>query len=429
MTTNAKVFLSLLLACGVIAPACGQEKDHDHDHDHDKPIAATKPDIGHAGHGDDHGHVDEVKLTAEAIRQWNIRVEPAKKRVLAATFIAPARVAFNAEAMAHVGSLVPGRVVEIKVRVGDVVKKSDELLVIESTELGQAQSEYLQRRTDLAVVLSTVEPAKHAYERAKKLYDQSQGISLGEVQKREAEMKAAEGHALTAKAAAVAALNRLLLRGMTKDEVKELEDKGMLNPKLSVRAPIAGRVIEREVTLGELVSPEKEKLMVLAGVENVWVLADVSESRLPQVMLGSPAQVQLAALPGQRFEGKVSHVAPALNPDTRTGSVRIEVANPDDKLRPGMFASVMLTASTAGGGEAVLAVPDEAVQTVEGAPAVFVPVEGEANTFAKRTVTVGKPAGGMVPVLSGLKEGEPVVVSGTFILKAELGKSEASHEH
>jgi len=118
-----------------------------------------------------------------------------------------------------------------------------------------------------------------------------------------------------------------------------------------------------------------------------------------------------------------------LNPDTRTGSVRVEVANSDDKLRPGMFASVMLTTGTAGNGDAVLAVPDEAVQTVEGAPAVFVPVEGEENTFVKRPVTVGRPTGGMVAVLSGLKEGEPIVVSGTFILKAELGKASGGHGH
>jgi len=69
------------------------------------------------------------------------------------------------------------------------------------------------------------------------------------------------------------------------------------------------------------------------------------------------------------------------------------------------------------------------VQTVEGAPTVFVPVEGEPNTFAKRAVTVGRSVGGMVPILSGVREGEPVVVVGTFILKAELGKSEAGHEH
>jgi cobalt-zinc-cadmium efflux system membrane fusion protein len=77
----------------------------------------------------------------------------------------------------------------------------------------------------------------------------------------------------------------------------------------------------------------------------------------------------------------------------------------------------------------VLAVPEEAVQTVEGGPAVFVPVEGEENTFAKRAITVGPAIGGVRPITSGLKEGDRIVVSGTFILKAELGKGEASHEH
>jgi cobalt-zinc-cadmium efflux system membrane fusion protein len=105
------------------------------------------------------------------------------------------------------------------------------------------------------------------------------------------------------------------------------------------------------------------------------------------------------------------------------------VDNPGGALRPGMFCRVEISAGEGAAGEAVLAVPDDAVQTVEGGPAVFVPVAGEDDTFAKRAVTVGKPVGGWVPVLSGLKEGEPVVVGGSFILKADLGKSGAAHEH
>ena len=201
-----------------------------------------------------------------------------------------------------------------------------------------------------------------------------------------------------------------------------------MNPKLATRAPISGHVIERQVTLGELVAPEKERLLVLADMQTVWVLADVPESRLAQISVGSSAQIEIAAIANQRLDGKVAHIAPALNPDTRAGRVRVEVANANGILRPGMFASVSLTAGAAGG-EAVIAVPDEAVQTVEGVPAVFVPVEGKENTFAKRAVVVGQPVGGMVPVVSGLKEGEPVVVSGTFILKAELGKGAGGHGH
>jgi cobalt-zinc-cadmium efflux system membrane fusion protein len=97
-----------------------------------------------------------------------------------------------------------------------------------------------------------------------------------------------------------------------------------------------------------------------------------------------------------------------------------------------MFARADLTAGTTTAdatAAAVLAVPEDSVQTVEGKPSVFVPVEGEPNTFATRVVKVGRPVGGMVPVESGLKDGEQVVVSGTFILKAELGKAGAAHEH
>ncbi len=94
-----------------------------------------------------------------------------------------------------------------------------------------------------------------------------------------------------------------------------------------------------------------------------------------------------------------------------------------------MFARAEIT--SAGGDEvrSQLAVPADAVMTVEGGPAVFVPVHGEENTFARRAVSVGRPVGGYVPILGGLDEGEDVVVSGTFILKAELGKSGAAHDH
>jgi cobalt-zinc-cadmium efflux system membrane fusion protein len=122
-------------------------------------------------------------------------------------------------------------------------------------------------------------------------------------------------------------------------------------------------------------------------------------------------------------------MAPSLDADTRTVQVRIVVPNPRGSLRPGMFARADLTPRATTDAAAVLVVPEESVQTIEAKPSVFVPVEGEPNTFATRVVKVGRPVGGMVPVESGLNEGEQVVVSGTFILKAELGKAGAAHEH
>jgi cobalt-zinc-cadmium efflux system membrane fusion protein len=376
----------------------------------------------------DPAHTDEVKLTAEAVEKYGVQVAPVGRRVLRPTFVAPARLAFNANAIAHVGSAVKGRVAELKVQVGDEVKTDEVLLVVESPELGEAQSEFLQKREAAAAAAPVVEAAKTAYERAKALYEQTKGISLTELQRREGELKAALAAARAARSAATAVENRLRLLGMDRAALDELAKGGEIKPRFSVRAPLSGRVTEREVTLGELVSPDREHLLIVADMTTLWALADVPEARLAGVAKGAGARVTLAALPEESVAGAVSFVAHTVDPITRTAKVRIEVANEHERLRPGMFATAEI--ETGGGkGEAVLAVPDEAIQTVEGGPAVFVPVEGEENTFAKRAVSVGKAAGGWVPVMSGLKEGERIVVAGSFILKADLGKSGAAHEH
>ena len=434
MKDHLKLLLAASMFVGAAAAAVGDERDHDHaatekrQHDH---AAEKQPTDGHGGEKEAHGegHADEVKLTPDAIQRYGIKVAPAKRQALMPTVSVPARVTFNTEAMAHVGSAVQGRAIEIKVRVGDPVKKGEELLVVESPALGEAQSDYLQKRTAVAVAASAVDPSRNAAERAKTLYDQNQGIALGEVQKRAAEFRAAQGALQTAEAAATAAENRLHLLGMDQKAVEALVSSKEINPRTVIRAPIAGQVIEREVTLGELVAPEKEALLVLADLSTLWVIADVPEARLRDVAVGAAAQVRFGAVGDQPIAGKVSFIAPSLDPNTRTAQVRIEVQNADGKLKPGMFATAVLASSAAGAGQAVLAVPDEAVQTVEGGPAVFVPVEGEPNTFAKRAVGIRPAVGGVVPITSGLKEGESVVVSGTFVLKAELGKSEAAHEH
>jgi cobalt-zinc-cadmium efflux system membrane fusion protein len=350
---------------------------------------------------------------------------------MAPTLTFPARIAFNADAVAHVGSQVKGRVVEVRAPVGASVRRGDELLIVESPEYAEAQGDYLQKRVGAVAAQAAVDAAKVSYDRAKALQEKNQGIALAEVQKREAEWRAAQASARTAEAALLSAQSKLKLSGWDEQRLNALMKSGGIEPRLPVHAPISGKVVEREVTLGELVTPERDALLILADVDRLWVLADVPETRLAEVIVGAPARVHVAAVRGQVFEGKVSQIAPTLNAETRTASVRIEVPNPDGKLRPGMFASAELSTAALGGavGEAVLAIPDEAVQTVEGRTAVFVPVEGEDNTFAARPVTVGKAVGGMVPVLSGLEEGERTVTGGSFVLKAELGKGGAGHDH
>src|SRR4051794_576384 len=196
---------------------------------------------------------EQVKLPAEAVRKYGIRVGVAKKRKLTSHLVAPAHLSFNTEAMAVIGAAVQGRVAEVKVRAGDAVKKGDELIVVESPELGEAQTDLLQKRTAVAAAEGAVDPARNAYDRAKTLYEQSQGISLAELQKREVEYKAAQNALLTAKAASAAAENRLALLGMDQAAIDELVKTSKINPRYVVRSPLAGTVVERAVNLGELV--------------------------------------------------------------------------------------------------------------------------------------------------------------------------------
>lgn len=438
LTQTAIVFAVLAGATTLaVVPAAPHDHDHDHDHDHapasTAPAAAAahdhdhdhdKPAGGDAGHG---GHTDEIKLTDAAVRQHGVRVAAAETKNLAAGWVAPGRVSFDADAVAHVGPAVSGRVVVVKARVGDTVKKDDELFVVESAEFGRAQSDFLQRRVEADVAAGAVAPLKDAYDRAKALFDESQSIPLPELQKREIDYRAAVGQAATSKAALQSAENSLRLYGLGDDGLKTLAETNRVQPRFGVRSPINGTVIDRRISLGEWISPEKERPLVVADTRTLWVVADVPEAKLIDVGVGSKADLRLAAMPAESVGGAVSLVLPEVDAHTRTAQVRVVVQNPDGRLRPGMFASVHLQGRSAEAGSVV--VPEGAVQTVEGKVSVFVPVDGEPNTFTPRPVTVGKPVDGFVAVTSGLKAGEPVVVSGSFVLKAELGKSEAGHEH
>ncbi len=409
------------------AQSAGHAEGDGHDHGHDD-------EHEHGGHESEGGHTDEVTLTADAVKRYGITIEEAQIRTLRRTIVTPARVGFNTEAMAHVGSPLRGRVVEIKVRLGQHVKKGDELCIIESPELGEAQADLLQQRVAKESAAPQVDLAKVAWDRAKNLNEQLQGISLTEVQRREAEYKGAVAAQRAADAGVTASENLLRILGMNQAAIDAFLKTGEVAPRYAIHAAIDGEVVQREITLGELVSPDREAIMVLANLSNVWVLADVPEAEVAAIAVGARAWVRVGASDSTPVEGEVAYISPMVDMTTRTAQVRIEVATKDLSLKPGMFAQVEIVSSEFSGAvertpTPVIAVPDVAVQTVEGGPAVFVPVEGEANTFAKRAVTVGKAVGGMVPIYSGLVEGERFVASGTFILKADLGKGSAGHEH
>lgn len=407
----------------------GNNEEHEQHSDHDHG-GENEEHTGHEHGGGHSEHSDEVTLTEEAIKLFKLKIETVRRKKLIPKITAPARVTFNANRLAHVGSSVSGRVKEIRYQIGDRVKEGDVLLVVESPELGTLQSEFLQKRIEVQVAEISVEVAKVEYQRGQKLIE-GKGISQAKFLQAEGKFKVAKGSLLTAKSTVQALESRLKIFGITKAQIEVLIRTEQIFLDYNILAPLSGEIITREATLGEVVKPDDHALMVIADLASVWVIASVPELKTPVVKAGAMAYYDAQFIGEEDLIGTVTYIAPALDERTRTGQVRIEVPNTHNRLRPGMFGTAMIeeTRDDMHSSSAMLSVPESAMFTVGDGPAVFVPSENEEYTFEKRAVTIGPVIGGNVTVLSGLKEGERYVAKGGFILKAELGKEGVAHEH
>lgn len=208
-----------------------------------------------------------------------------------------------------------------------------------------------------------------------------------------------------------AARERLRLLGMNDAEIDAIEASGVARRSIGVYAPIAGVVQELGMREGAQVMPGQTLLQV-AGLDRVWVLVDLPERDFARVRDGQTATIRFAALPGQEFKGKIEYVYPRLDETVRTGQVRIRLANPKGRLRPGMYAQVNLATEK----REALTVPAEAV-IVTGARTVVIVRENDA--FRPAEVEAGAEADGRTEIFAGLKPGEEVVLSGQFLIDSE----------
>ncbi|HEY1534033.1 MAG TPA: efflux RND transporter periplasmic adaptor subunit [Polyangiaceae bacterium] len=216
-----------------------------------------------------------------------------------------------------------------------------------------------------------------------------------------------------------AARKRLNLLGLSDAQVDAIAAKGEPQESTAIASPAAGFVIEKDVVEGASVDAGM-RLFRIAALNRVWVEADVYEADLAQVRVGQPAKITLDYLPGQSYDAKVSYVYPYLETGARTGRVRIELANKQLELRPGMYANVEL-ASDRG---SRVQVPASAIVYTGPRRLVFVDL-GEGR-FRPQEVHVGSEADGMFEVLGGLKVGDMVATSGVFLIAAEARISTAA---
>ena len=345
-----------------------------------------------------------VYLTAEEIETAGLIVQPVARGEYRTTRDFPGTVEPNEHALAEITTLVRGRVIDVYADLGREVKSGTLLALLYSSELGMAQSAYLKATAKLNV-------ADRAFRRAELLL-REKVIGLAESQRREGEM-------LSLRAERQEARDRLLLLGLTDEDLRNLDRKHTIRSHVPVLAPFDGRVIARNLTKGEVVETT-EKLFVVADLSNVWVTAVIPEKDIPYIRPdltgpGQTVEVHVAAYPGQVFHGRITYVGDVLDPATRTMRLRLELPNPERKLKPAMYASVRVYSEPEPN---VLLIPEAAVQRDRDRQFVF--VQREPTLFEARDVKLGPSNGQDIKVLDGLLEGESIVTNGSFVLKSEL---------
>lgn len=346
----------------------------------------------------------EVSLTPEAVERAGIKTAVARSEVSVSTITVPGTVISNAYRDTKVNALVGGIVRRVSVELGEPVRRGQGLAVIFSSELADAQMKYLSMQAMLV--------ADHQkLDRTQKL------VSIGAASRQELEEITATHHAHETEVAA--ARQRLLLLGLTPEQVGALRDATQVVSEVTVTAPADGQLIARNVNPGQVVGGGQD-LFVVTDLGTVWVIGDVYEKDFASVRVGSEATVTMPAAPREALRGRVSYIDPRVDPATRTAKVRVEVPNRGGDLRLGIYVSVSFQA---GSGERRTVIPKSAIQLLGDRAVVYVPMADGDGRFTERPVRLGATAGEFVQVLEGVKPGERVVTDGSFLLRAEATKT------
>jgi RND family efflux transporter MFP subunit len=292
---------------------------------------------------------------------------------------------------------------EVNAQLGDKVRRGQPLVTIFSTELADAEGEYLKMLAELE------EHHKH-HLRAIEL------VEIGAMSRED--LEGATSKYKTAQANVSSARQRLLLLGLSAKEIDSLHPD-QLRSLVSVPSPVSGTIISRTVNPGEVVATGKE-LFRVADLSSIWVMGQVYEGEFSKVHVGTAAVITTAAYPARTFTGRVSYIDPRVDPQTRTAQVRIELTNPGEMLRIGMFVDVSFGGAAQAGtmGQPAVVVPRAAVQSIGTKQVVFVATD-QQGVFVQREVSVGPEMNGLVTIYSGVSAGERVVTDASFLLRAE----------
>lgn len=346
------------------------------------------------------GEPVRIVLTAEAVARAGIRTAPVVRGRAARSVRVPGVVEPNGYRMVVVTALAGGQVTDVRAELGQRVATGDLMAEIYSPELAQAQRQYISMRADLEAIRQRVA-------RLERL------TTIGAAS--EQELEGARAEQTGAASEVEGARARLQLLGLTREAVDGLDRAGQIDATMPVPATAPGVVTRRMANRGQNVDASSE-LFTVVDLSSVWVVGDVYERDLDLIRLGSEVAVTTPSQPEEVWRGRVSYIDPQIAMATRTARVRVEVDNPGERLKLGMFAELVVEERAAA---EVPLVPRGAVQTIGSADVVYVPDPAAAGVFVERVIRLGRPSGDAVEVLGGLAPDELVVVAGSFALRAE----------
>ena len=322
--------------------------------------------------------------------------------------VAAGRIEANPNRVSKVVLPVAGRVTSVLVKTGDAVKKDQPLLTIQSSDADAAMSTFLSGQAAVTQARAALLKAQADFDRTSDLFEHN-AVAKKDVLSNESALAQATAGLEQAQAAQGQATRRLAVLGLKPGDFKQ---------EVVLRSPLAGKVLELSVVPGEFRNDTIASVMTIADLSTVWVTSQVPESYIRFVQQGERVEISLVAYPGEAFEGRVSRIADTLDPQTHTVKVQAELDNRNGRFRPEMYGSIHHVESTA-----KMAVIPFAAVLQDGSRTVLF-AEQAPGRFVERDVVVGKRAGALVRVISGVRPGDIVVVDGVMLLKGLVKRTD-----
>lgn len=345
---------------------------------------------------------DPLEIIITPIIQGQIKIAKADKAEISEAVNVPGRIEVQQNRLAKIGSPVTGRVSDIQVSLGQIVKSGQILAKVNSVELTQTQLIFIKAKQQIGLKTKAVVRAKLLFE--------ADVISKAEMQRIEAELDS-----VTAEFDATE--DQLEILGMTKAAIQKLSNSSTVNSYSDVTSRIAGIVISKHVNIGQVVQPADE-LFSVADLNHLWAVAEVPEQQAAFIQKDQEVAIDIPALDDKRVKGKIIYVGDIVNPETRTVLIRTEIDNSNQMLKPDMLITVTVQSKKV----SKLAVSLAAVVRENDRSYVF--AQTGPNKFRLREIEVGSRDGNMVSILSGITIGETIVVDGAFHLNNERKKKE-----